>query len=287
MDQAPVIAAAFSAAQFAVLAAFERCVRRAPPNKALWLAPKENAAKRATEIWFLAYAVVWIGAFAAIVGFQLYESFGAASYFFVCGGLAAPLVLQPIVYPALTQEADRPLADRYALKANVWLGIFGFVGNYWYTHYFYSVLRASYTMPAWRLNDVPIAMYFATHFYFCFYHVLSNAALRRIDTGYEPGARRFWFRVGAVCAMAYLTAFLETFTISGFPYYSFENRDMAYTVGSAFYGIYFIVSFPMFLRVDETPSDAVGGQTHSMFQVVVEALASAMLVLCLLDFVRL
>jgi len=62
---------------------------------------------------------------------------------------------------------------------------------------------------------------------------------------------------------------------------------MAYTVGSAFYGIYFIVSFPMFLRVDETPAGAVGGRTHSLFQVVVEALASAMLVLCLLDFVRL
>ena len=87
--------------------------------------------------------------------------------------------------------------------------------------------------------------------------------------------------------MAYLTAFLETFTISGFPYYSFENRDMAYTVGSAFYGIYFLVSFPMFLRVDETAPGTVGGSTHTLFQVIVEALASAMLVLCLLDFVRL
>ena len=80
---------------------------------------------------------------------------------------------------------------------------------------------------------------------------------------------------------------METFTISGFPYYAFENRDMAYTVGSAFYGIYFIVSFPMFLRVDETPPRVANGQTHTLFQTAVEALASAMAVLCLLAFVRL
>jgi cycloeucalenol cycloisomerase len=53
---------------------------------------------------------------------------------------------------------------------------------------------------------------------------------------------------------------------------------MAYTLGSAFYAIYFIVSFPMFLRVDKK---------FSTFQSAIEACASAMIVLCLLDFVRL
>ena len=51
--------------------------------------------------------------------------------------------------------------------------------------------------------------------------------------------------VALVLAMAYAVAFMETLTISHFPYYDFEDRDMAYTVGSAFYGIYFIVSFPV------------------------------------------
>ena len=41
--------------------------------------------------------------------------------------------------------------------------------------------------------------------------------------------------------MSYVVAFMETMTISGFPYYAFENRSMAYSVGSAFYGIYFLV----------------------------------------------
>jgi hypothetical protein len=43
-------------------------------------------------------------------------------------------------------------------------------------------------------------------------------------------------------------AFMETLTISAYPDYSFEDRDMAYKLGSAFYGIYFVVSFPMFYR---------------------------------------
>ena len=135
--------------------------------------------------------------------------------------------------------------------------------------------------------QVPIAMFFATHFYFCFYHVLSNAALRKIRTSYEPSKRRLAFEAASVVAMSYLTAFMETLTISGFPYYSFEDRDMAYTVGSAFYGIYFLVSFPMFLRLDETPPTVVNGATHDLFATAVEALASSMAVLCLLDFVRL
>ena len=141
-------------AQVAALAALERATPRT--GRGIWLAPRTNAPKRATELWFLRYAAVWIGAFALIIGLGLYERFTAWTYLGVCGGLALPLALQPFLYPGLTREADRPLAQRYALKANVWLAIFGWVGNYWYTHYFYSVLGAAYTMPAWRLNDVPV-----------------------------------------------------------------------------------------------------------------------------------
>ena len=34
-----------------------------------------------------------------------------------------------------------------------------------------------------------------------------------------------------VCVMSYFVAFMETFTISAFPYYTFENRSQAYTIG--------------------------------------------------------
>ena len=59
---------------------------------------------------------------------------------------------------------------------------------------------------------------------------------------------------------------------------------MAYTLGSAFYGIYFLVSFPVFLALDE------GKDTKdkiNLAQVFWQAMGVGMFVLCLLDFVRL
>jgi cycloeucalenol cycloisomerase len=125
--------------------------------------------KYAYELYALYYSPLWIGAFSVIVIFELYEDFSAVHYNSVLLALALPLLLQPIVFPSAgfdSPDQNRPLWERYSFKANVWLAIYSFIGNYWYTHYFYSVLKAEYSMPATRLNNVPIAMFFATHFYF-------------------------------------------------------------------------------------------------------------------------
>lgn len=247
-----------------------------------WLPQDDTAGKRTYECWVLAYSVVWMGTFGVIIALQLFEGFDAAAYFLVCGGLALPLWIQAMLAARARTEA------RHALRAQLWVAIFGFIGNYWYTHYFYSVLRARYTMPAWRLNDVPVAMYFATHFYFCSYHVFANLILRKMRTRYAAGAVRSLLLLALVCAMAYVTAFMETLTISHFPYYDFEDRAMAYTVGSAFYGLYFVVSFPVYLSLDEPaspPSPLAPGLTF--VQVAISALGAGMAVLMLLDLVRL
>merc|ERR1711862_674735 len=68
---------------------------------------------------------------------------------------------------------------------------------------------------------------------------------------YQSGWKRSLLFITVVLVLSYTTAFMETLTISSFPYYSFEDRNMAYTAGSAFYGIYFIVSFPMFYVFDD------------------------------------
>jgi cycloeucalenol cycloisomerase len=40
----------------------------------------------------------------------------------------------------------------------VWIWLFGFVGNYFWTHYFYKVLGASYSFPVTiMLNDVRLS----------------------------------------------------------------------------------------------------------------------------------
>jgi cycloeucalenol cycloisomerase len=107
----------------------------------------------------------------------------------------------------------------------------------------------------WRINDVPITCYLMTHAYFIFYHSLTNLVLRRLRRSLVATSRVASYSILAftILTLAYVTAFMETFTISNFPYYSFENRHFAYTIGSAFYAIYFVVSFPMFLRIDEQP----------------------------------
>lgn len=60
-------------------------------------------------------------------------------------------------------------------------------------------------------------------------------------TSFRPDTMRTVTLVFLVGAMSYTVAFMETLGISDFPYYTFEDRNMAYVIGSAFYGIYFIV----------------------------------------------
>ena len=249
--------------------------------------PVTEPSKRAYELYVAGYTPVWIACFAVIVATQAYEQFTAWTYIYVCGGLALPFVLQPLLWPSAgsqSPDAQRPLLERYSFKANVWIAVYSFIGNYFYTHYFYSVLQAAYTMPSHRLNNVPIAMFCATHFYFSTYHFFSNALLRYVDTAYQVSGRRTLLRIAVIVAFSYFTAFMETLTISAYPYWQFEDRSMAYKVGSAFYGIYFIVSFPAFYAFDRHIDQ---GKGVGLWETIVSACGYGMMILILLDLVRL
>lgn len=66
---------------------------------------------------------------------------------------ALPCMFMPLLLQT-PAEATKPLTQRYWFKANVWIAIYSFIGNYFWTHYFYTLLGASYTFTAHRLNDV-------------------------------------------------------------------------------------------------------------------------------------
>jgi len=258
--------------------------------------PKTEPSKYAYEMYHTYYSPIWMAIFGIIVIFQLYETWSAREYNLYLFLLALPCVLQPLIPSVVVSSPDakRPLKERYATKATIWLAVYTFIGNYWYTHYFYSVLKATYSMPSTRLNNVPIAMFFATMFYFSSYHVFSNSMLRKIKTSFEPGMKRRILYLSTVFVLSYLTAFMETLTISSFPYYSFEDRNMAYTVGSAFYGIYFLVSFPAFLEFDRDVDMDIGAadagavrKKVTCWETIVESCGYGMMIMCLLDFVRL
>jgi len=73
-------------------------------------------------------------------------------------------------------------------------------------------------------------------------------------------------------------------------YYDFEDRKMAYTLGSAFYGIYFLVSFPAFVVFDDdvdNMQDDGSKRVVSLWDTVVSSCGYGMIILCILDFVRL
>ena len=170
-------------------------------------------------------------------------------------GASLPCVILPWL---LEHKADRskPWSQKYWVKANIWIAIFSFIGNYFWTHYFYTVLGAEYTFPSWRLNEVllqsvtffcsaptqypseapcmvlqvPITLYFMTHAYFCFYHALSNVVLRRTAHAVQQSPRICqWLTLATVVfVLAYITALMETVTIAHFPYYRFKVMCAAY-----------------------------------------------------------
>ncbi|KAJ3023318.1 Bifunctional protein GlmU [Thoreauomyces humboldtii] len=193
--------------------------------------------------------------------------------------LGLPPIILPLLFPSFCDDASVHWAKRYTTKANLWLAIYSFVANYVWTHYFYTILHCRYTFPAHRLNDVPIALYLITHSYFLLYHVVATRLIRFVSLRVSSSTLALG---SVVLTFSYLTAFLETFSIQSFPYYNYPDPFSMFTVGSLFYAIYFIVSFPMFYRLDEN----LEGQNWTVTRVAVDSLGACMIVTLLLDFWR-
>ncbi|KAF8086089.1 hypothetical protein N665_0635s0020 [Sinapis alba] len=251
-------------------------------SRSLWLA--QNPSKRWGELFFLFYTPFWLTlSLGIIVPYKLYETFTELEYLIVALVSALPAFFIPML---VIGKADRSLCwkDRYWVKANLWIIIFSYVGNYFLTHYFFQVLGASYTFPSWKMNNVPHNTFFMAHVCFLFYHVASNITLRRLRHSISdlPDSLRWCFEAAWILAFSYFIAYLETVAIVNFPYYEFVDRNAMYRVGCLFYALYFIVSFPMFFRMDEKSSDK-----WDLSRVAVDALGCSMLVTIILDLWRL
>ncbi|XP_044985815.1 cycloeucalenol cycloisomerase-like isoform X2 [Hordeum vulgare subsp. vulgare] len=261
----------------------DAAARRGPAGKgkrSAWLAA--DGSKRWGEAFFLLYTPFWLTlCLGLVVPFKLYERFTELEYLVIGLVSTVPAFLIPLF---IVGKADsiRSLKDRYSVKANVWIMIFSYVGNYFLTHYFFTVLGASYTFPSWRMNNVPHTTFLLTHACFLFYHMTSNMTLRKLRHSIVnlPVSLQWLFEATWILALAYFIAYLETLAISNFPYYEFVDRDIMYTVGSLFYALYFLVSFPMFSRIDEKT------EKWSLSRVAIDALGAAMLVTIILDLWR-
>src|SRR3989338_9017931 len=257
-----------------------------------------NPPKAWAEQLFLVWGFVWVACFGLIVATGVYHHCGDVGYMLIGLFVSVPYVLLPLwLEPALHTSGFRIdtfgqwCSARYWVKANAWIAIFSYVGNYFWTHYFYHVLGASYSFPvAIHLNGVPFFLYLITHAYFCFYHSLTNMTIRACRQtacyrGSGPVARLL-INVAVVFALAVFTAFMETWTIQSVPYCSHHDKWSMYTVGSVFYGIYFFASFPMFFRLDE-PTEHQQPTNWSISQTIIDSLAACMIVTIFLDLWRL
>uniref|UniRef100_A0A7S3D735 Cycloeucalenol cycloisomerase n=1 Tax=Palpitomonas bilix TaxID=652834 RepID=A0A7S3D735_9EUKA len=241
----------------------------------MWFSSRAD--KRWSEKFFLLYAPFWIGVMAVIVATGVYESMGDWEYLYVGLVCSIPAVVLPFLLAPDAQTAAT------AWKSNVWIFCLAFVGNFLWTHYFYTQLGAKYTFQMeHRLNDVPLTCYLLTQPYFLMYHTVATLALRRIKTSTSmSGATKLVVTVIAVCLMSYITAVMEAVTISAFPHYSFADFRTAVVVGSWLYALYFIVSYPMYARLDEPH-----WKTLTTFETAVDSLGATMIVTILLEVWR-
>ncbi|KAJ3328934.1 Bifunctional protein GlmU, partial [Gonapodya sp. JEL0774] len=224
------------------------------------------------ERFLVGYTVVWGLAFAIVVATGVYEEWDELVYFVFCFVPSLPIFFYPyeisfspssssLLFPSIEVR----IRNHHAHIGNAWLALFAAVGNFGFTHYFYGVLGAKYTFPSWRFNDVPICLFFPSFYFFCTYHALSNIILRRFSFPLPPIDRsdptsrtntlyriaRLFHKTCLILTLSYGTAWMETFSIQKFPYYSFQDRQFMETWGSCVYGLYFVASFPAFEMVGD------------------------------------
>jgi cycloeucalenol cycloisomerase len=192
--------------------------------------------------------------------------------------------------------------ETYWFKFNLFHAIYIFMATYFLTEYFFDVLGMRYDFPKVTLyfdsallgpdestalaehKKVPPGMYANSIAFFIVYHTLAIILMRRIytmTTGFNKNLRRVCW-VATVAVTAYFFAWAETFFYMNEAtkeqvWYVDLPRQLKY--GSIFYALYFIVSFPMVYRMDENLDE-----NWSVSRTCIEALATSMMVICLLDF---
>ena len=248
-----------------------------------------NPDKAWGEKFFLAYLPYF---FALNYSKQLMGWMNVGTLWHVIQNLALllPLVVIPgVLRPAVT---GRAWWDNYAVKMVLWMFAYNFVVTYFGCEYFFDVLGMVYYFPQVAVTldsalvgsgqqTIPIGMYFNAPAFFVVYHTIAVLLMRRART-IDAGALKPVLTVVTVVAVAYLMAFLETrlvATDANKPYFWYRDLDWMLRYGSIFYACYFLPSFPLVFRLEETPGDR-----WALSRIVFEALAAAAMVLVLIDF---
>lgn len=247
-----------------------------------------NPSKAWAEKFFLAYLPFF---FLLNGAKQAFGWMNVGTFWHITQNLALllPLYLIPLL---IRDERDigRRWHETYWFKANVWMFIFVFACTYFFTEYFFDILGMVYYFPKVTLyfdsmllgsgeQRVPLGMYLNAPAFFIVYHTLSVISMRRIRTSRFGGSTVTWVITFLVAALFF--AWAETrlvATDANAPYFAYKDLAWMLTWGAVFYACYFVVSFPMFYRLDEAQDE-----NWPLSKVCVEALAAAMLAFFLVD----
>ncbi len=246
------------------------------PGKAWW------------ERFVLIYSPCWIAVMGTVMTTGVYKSFGDLGFLLFGLGLMAPLLIVPMLAPG-EPDRDKPLLQRHFMRANLWLWIVVFVGNYFVTHYFFQVAGMRYGFPTQVHFEaaiagpghatVPFFLFCVTQAYFATYYVVMSVLLRWLCRQ----TKQDWVYWPGLLVMAYCTAFAETYFMAVdilADVFLYADRSRMLMVGSIFYGCFFLVSQPLYFVIDERPE---GRKTHPLGAILVSGLGASMLVMLALD----
>lgn len=248
----------------------------------------KNPEKAWVEKAFLIYSPVWMVLMGVMMITGWDKTFSDGALLIHGFVVALPVFLFPMLLHH--KNSTLPWHQSYWFKANLYLFLFGFFGNYIGSEYFFDVLgmvyhypNATTTLDATLVGQgeqrVPVIMYLYTHAYFMTYHTTGVILLRRILSSGIPlihlGIIPLAFAVGIAWAWLETKAMANPLMASSFYY---TNMPAMLKFGSIIYATYFVVSFPIFYHLDENaaaPWDSI--------KVIAASLSASMLVLYLLE----
>jgi cycloeucalenol cycloisomerase len=255
-------------------------------GKSTWFSA--NPSKAWGEKFFLIYSPVWMAIMGLTMVTGVYRHFGDASYLLHSMLIALPLVIVPLLIRN-EMALGRRWYQTYWFKANLYIGVFNFFGNYFGSEYFFDTLGMVYNYPAiqWTLDaellgsgeqKVPLIMYFMTQAYFMTYHASAIVVLRKLRSIKVLS----WLFPVMVFVIGYFWAWMETRAMAN-PLIAdiFHYKDMARMLayGSIAYACYFVASFPIFYYLDEREED-----NWDLLRTTFAGLSASMLTFYLLDF---
>ena len=250
-----------------------------------WFSP--NPDKAWAERFFLLYSPFWMLSMGIMMITGWDKNWGDTALLLHSISIAAPLFIIPLITRRNHQDS---WLTSYWLKANLYIALFSFFGNYFGSEYFFDVLGMVYNYPNVTTTldatlvgnsgqPVPLIMYFYTHAYFMTYHTSAVIILRRIMSSGIPLPSLIFmpctFIIGYCWAWAETKAMANPLMATSFYY---EKMDTMLAYGSIIYATYFVGSFPIFYFIDEKAT-----AKWDLIKVCAAGLSASMIVLYLLE----